>query len=194
MKQNFLSLWASGNGSNAENIVKYFQHHPNIKVAHILTNKKNAGVISKAQKLNIPCFYFSSNDFIEGKKVLHFLLENNITHIILAGFLLKVPEIIIQHYSEKIVNIHPALLPAYGGKGMYGRHVHEAVLRDKQKKSGITIHYVDEEYDHGKILYQHEVPIEEGETVESLEQKIHLLEHKYYPLIIEKWINNDVII
>ncbi|MCX7696382.1 MAG: phosphoribosylglycinamide formyltransferase [Bacteroidales bacterium] len=194
MKQALISIWASGNGSNAENIVRFFQNHPYIKVDNILTNKIDAGVIIKAKNLGIPCFYFPSKDFTNGEKILTFLQKNKVSHIVLAGFLIRVPESIIQKFRNKIINIHPALLPKYGGKGMYGRYVHEAVIKDKQTKSGITIHLVDEEYDHGKIVFQYEIDLDENESPESLEHKIHSLEYQFYPVVIEKWIMGKLFI
>jgi len=188
MKNYFLSIWASGQGTNAKNIVEYFKGHSVITIEHILTNKKTAGVIQKADELKIPCYYFSPSAFKDGNEVLAFLNKRRVTHIVLAGFLQLVPYSIIRAYPDRIINIHPGLLPQYGGKGMYGKHVHRAVLQDRQKQSGITIHLVDEHYDHGPILFTKTIDINENETLESLEEKIHALEHQYYPRVIEQWV------
>ncbi|MBN2729791.1 MAG: phosphoribosylglycinamide formyltransferase [Bacteroidales bacterium] len=188
VKPRNISVWASGNGSNAENIIHFFANSKDINVDHILCNKKEAGVFQRAEKLNVPAHYFNFNDFRESKSILNLLKAKSIHYIILAGFLLKVSSEIIQQYRGRILNIHPALLPAYGGKGMYGMNVHKAVIADKMKHSGISIHLVDEEYDHGKLIFQSICDIDQNETPESLAEKIHHLEHTNYPEVIENYI------
>lgn len=183
-----ISIWASGNGSNAENIIKYFDNHKNIKIDHIICNNSKAGVIERAQRLNVDCFVFSRKDFSEGNAVLDKVIERKTDYIVLSGFLQMVPANIINKFPNAIINIHPALLPDFGGKGMYGSHVHEAVISSKKSESGITIHLVDEIYDHGKIIFQEKCEINENETPESLAEKIHKLEYKYFPKVIEDFI------
>ncbi len=183
-----ISIWASGNGSNAENIIKYFNNHKKIRIDHIICNNSKAGVIECAQRLNIDCFVFSKKDFNEGNAVLNKIIERKTNYIILSGFLQMVPTNIINKFPNAIINIHPALLPDFGGKGMYGNHVHEAVINAKKNESGITIHLVDEIYDHGKIIIQKKCKINKNETPESLAKKIHKLEYKYFPKVIENFI------
>ncbi|HQF57228.1 MAG TPA: phosphoribosylglycinamide formyltransferase [Candidatus Magasanikbacteria bacterium] len=183
-----ISIWASGNGSNAENIIKYFNNHKKIRIDHVICNNSKAGVIECAQRLNIDCFVFSKKDFSEGNAVLNKIIERKTNYIILSGFLQMVPTNIINKFPNAIINIHPALLPDFGGKGMYGNHVHEAVINAKKNESGITIHLVDEIYDHGKIIFQKKCKINKNETPESLAKKIHKLEYKYFPKVIENFI------
>jgi phosphoribosylglycinamide formyltransferase-1 len=156
-----------------------------VKVAVIACNKPGAGVLGIAAKYGIDSFLIEKERFFNGDAYLPELVKRNIAFIVLAGFLWKVPVALIRAYPNKIVNIHPALLPAYGGKGMYGARVHEAVIAAGEKESGITIHYVDEWYDHGNIIFQARCPVEEGDTAESLANKIHRLEHEHYPDVIE---------
>lgn len=183
-----LSIWASGSGSNAENIINFFKDSKEIKVDHILTNKKDAGVFERAKKLGVDIRYFSNSEFRESTPILEFLENRNIDYIILAGFLLKVSSNIIYKYPGRILNIHPALLPNYGGKGMYGMNVHKAVIDAREKHSGISIHLVDEEYDHGKLIFQSICDIEETDSPEILAQKVHELEYKHYPEVIKNYI------
>ncbi|HQG55664.1 MAG TPA: phosphoribosylglycinamide formyltransferase [Bacteroidales bacterium] len=183
-----IAIFASGSGSNAENIIRYFNDKKNAKVALVLSNKPDAYVIKRAEKLNVPVKVFNREDFYNSNNVLDTLISYNIDFIVLAGFLWLVPENILRHYKRRIVNIHPALLPLYGGKGMYGDRVHRAVIESGDSESGITIHYVDEKYDNGDIIFQARCRVEPGETPESLAAKIHELEYKYYPQIIEKLI------
>lgn len=183
-----LSIWASGNGSNAENIIQFFANNKEIEVDHILCNKKEAGVFQRAERLGIPAFHYLAADFHESEKILTLLKEKNINYIILAGFLLKIPNEIIHAFPGRIINIHPALLPNYGGKGMYGMNIHNAVIEASEKHSGISIHLVDEEYDHGMLIFQSICDIEANETPESLAKKIHQLEHKHYPEVINNYV------
>ncbi len=180
-----IAIFASGSGSNAENIYKYFESSKNVKIQLILTNNKNAYVIERAEKLNIKCEIFDKKD-LKSNYVLNILQENNIDFIVLAGFLLLIPKKIIEKYPQKIINIHPALLPKYGGKGMYGDAVHKAVVVNGEQESGITIHYVNEKYDEGNIVFQARCKITKSDTAEQLAKKIHELEYNYFPKIIEK--------
>ncbi len=178
-------IFASGAGSNAREIINYFKNDKQTNVALIVCNNPNAGVLQIAANEQIPVLLIQKERF----KETGYLAEIEKYHpklIVLAGFLWMIPEILINHFPGKIINIHPALLPAHGGKGMYGNAVHNAVIKAKEKESGITIHYVDDKYDHGKIIFQAKCTLEENETVESLAAKIHKLEHQYYPLVIEK--------
>lgn len=182
-------IFASGNGSNALNIIKYFKSHKYIKIAAVFCNKPNAKVIDKAKRENIEVFIFDKNELSASEKVLNQLNEYAVDFIILAGFLLKIPEKIINNYPKKIINIHPALLPKYGGKGMYGTHVHEAVVKNKEKESGITIHYVNENYDEGAIIFQAKCEVFETDTAEDVATKIHALEMENFPRVIEETIS-----
>ncbi|NOQ92142.1 MAG: phosphoribosylglycinamide formyltransferase, partial [Flavobacteriaceae bacterium] len=167
-------IFASGSGTNAENIIKYFDKSGFVKVTFVLTNNKNAGVLERAKRLNIPSKVFSKSE-LNSDVFLHFLKKES-DFIILAGFLLKIPENLIQAFSKKIVNIHPALLPNYGGKGMYGMYIHQAVVANKEPKTGITIHYVNKNYDEGAIIFQKEVALTGNDTPEDVAAKIHQLE------------------
>ena len=183
-----ITIFASGAGSNAKKIIDYFQGHKLITVSLIVCNKPGAGVLKIAEQAAIPTLLIEKEKFFRGNAYIDELKERGIAFIVLAGFLWKIPDALIKAYAGKIINIHPALLPNYGGKGMYGGFVHEAVITNKEKESGITIHYVDEHYDHGDIIFQARCTIEEGDTPEMLAKKIHILEHEYYPKIIEKTI------
>lgn len=182
---NHLTIFASGAGSNTQKIIDYFKKNSRIKIGLIVCNKANAGVLDIAAHENIPALLIEKEKFKETGYVDE-LKKKSTGLIVLAGFLWKIPPVLINAFPHKIINIHPALLPAYGGKGMYGNAVHTAVIAAKEKMSGITIHYVDEKYDHGKIIFQATCAIDEMETPESLAHKIHELEHKHYPQIIEK--------
>ena len=181
-----IAVFASGNGSNAENIIRYFKDNEEIRVALVLSNNKNAYVHTRAKNLGVPSYTFSKDEFDKGDPVLQKLQEYRIDFIVLAGFLLKVPEPILKAYPQRIVNIHPALLPKYGGKGMYGDRVHKAVIQAGEKESGITIHWVNEHYDEGEIIFQARCPVLPSDTPEELAQRIHKLEYEYYPQVIEK--------
>lgn len=180
-----IAILASGSGTNAENIIKYFKNHTNIKVTMVLTNNAKAKVIDRAKRLNITSIVFSREDFYDTNSVLKTLKENA-DFIVLAGFLWKVPEVILNNFPDKIINIHPALLPKYGGKGMYGMHVHKAVVENKEKESGITIHYVNKNYDEGNIIFQQKFKVLSSDTAESVAEKIHVLEQNNFPKVIEK--------
>ena len=176
-------VFASGSGTNAENIIQYFSKNGVGSVAAVFTNKANAGVIERAKKYNVPVEIFSKEDLIEGK-VLQKLNDIAVDWIILAGFLLKFPENIVKVYPNRIINIHPALLPKYGGKGMYGMHIHKAIVDNKELETGITIHYVNENYDEGAIIFQKNVVLSGKETAEDVAAKIHLLEQEHFPKVI----------
>jgi phosphoribosylglycinamide formyltransferase-1 len=183
---NKLAIFASGSGSNAENIVEYFSKHEEVTTPIIVSNKKDAYIHERAQKLGVPSFTFSKKEFEESDHVLDILKKYEIDWIILAGFLLKIPKNLLKTFPDKIINIHPALLPKFGGKGMYGRHVHEAVAAAGEKISGITIHYVNENYDEGKIIFQTNCEILPTDTPEDIAAKVHTLEYEYFPKIIEQ--------
>jgi phosphoribosylglycinamide formyltransferase 1 len=177
---------ASGSGSNAENIIKHFNDSANAKVTHLLSNNPEAYALKRAESLGVNTMVFSRDAFYNTGEVLTFLSGSQPDLIVLAGFLWLVPQDIVKAFPNRIVNIHPALLPKYGGKGMYGDKVHDAVLQNGEKESGITIHYVNEHYDEGNTLFQANCSVEPGESRTSLVQKIHALEHAYFPKVIEQ--------
>jgi phosphoribosylglycinamide formyltransferase-1 len=179
-----IAIFASGSGTNFQQICEYFQNNNQVKVDFLIVNKKNAYVRQRATNLGIEDFYFDRADFYESAKVIELLQARNIDLIVLAGFLWLIPQNLITAFPNKIINIHPALLPLYGGKGMYGHNVHQAVIAAREKESGITIHYVNELYDSGDIIFQAKCQLTEEDTVESLEEKIHLLEKEHYPRVI----------
>lgn len=191
MKQLYLAVLASGNGTNAEEIFKYFKHHSSFSVQGLLTNNPKAHVIKRATRNNIPCRIFNREEFTNGDKILRTLQQWNIDAIILAGFLWLIPEYLIDQYQNRILNIHPALLPQFGGKGMYGMYIHQAVLDSGQKESGITIHLVNKHYDKGTIIFQERCTIDAQDTTETLAGKIHILEHRFYPQVIEQWLSQE---
>ncbi|MEC4004240.1 phosphoribosylglycinamide formyltransferase [Flavobacterium sp. SUN052] len=178
-------IFASGSGSNAEKIILHFNKTTLANVVAIFTNNANAKVLDRAKNFNIPTEVFSKLELNEGQVLLK-LNQIQPDLIVLAGFLWKFPEHIIKEYFNKVINIHPALLPNYGGKGMYGMNVHQAVLDNKEKETGITIHYVNEHYDEGEFIFQKSVNIENCKTAEEIADKIHILEHEYFPEVIEK--------
>ena len=182
-------IFASGSGTNAENIIRYFQATKSASVEAVFTNKADAQVIQRAEKYQVPSQVFTKND-LETGKVLQEINTIQPDLIVLAGFLLKFPESIVAEYPDKIINIHPALLPKYGGKGMYGMHVHRAVVENKESKTGITIHYVNENYDEGNIIFQKEVTVLISDTPEVVAAKIHELEQDHFPVVIEKLLTN----
>ena len=180
-----IALLASGSGSNAENIVRYFSNNKKAEFPLILSNKKDAFVHERAKKLEVPSYTVDKSGFESGE-ALQLLKKNRIDFIVLAGFLLKVPENILTAYPNKIINIHPALLPKYGGKGMYGDHVHEAVVAHREVESGITIHYVNENYDEGQIVFQAKCPVLPSDSADDVAEKVHALEYKHFPEVIEQ--------
>ena len=180
-----IAILASGSGSNAENIVNYFTNNPAFEFPLIISNKQDAFVHQRARKLNINSYTFIKEEFAEATPVLELLKNYKIDYIVLAGFLLKIPDKIISAYHNKIINIHPALLPKFGGKGMYGDKVHQAVVDAGETESGITIHYINEHYDEGNIIFQAKCEILPTDTAEIVANKVHELEYQYYPAIIE---------
>ena len=176
-------LFASGAGSNVENIIQYFSENDEVTIVGVFTNNPNAKVLEKAKKYNVPTLIFNKQELNEGF-VLNKIKELEPDLIVLAGFLWKFPAHIIAHYPNKIINIHPALLPKYGGKGMYGMNVHNAILENKEKETGITIHYVNENYDEGEFIFQQKVNIEDCASADEIASKIHELEHEHFPKII----------
>ena len=180
-----IAVFASGTGTNAQKIIEHFRYSKNVNIALILCNKEGAGVLNIAEKENIPSIIIDKEKFFRGNSYLDDLRAKDIDLVVLAGFLWKIPLKLIEAFPRRIINIHPALLPKYGGRGMYGQFVHEAVLANKEKESGISIHYVDEHYDHGDLLFQVSCPVVESDTPESLSARIHKLEHEHYPAVIE---------
>ncbi len=185
-----IAIFGSGNGSNAQHISEYFANNNKVNISTFIANKKDAYIIERAQKLGIPCRIFNRNDFYYTNNVVDYLKEMEIDIIVLAGFLWLIPENILQAYPQRIINIHPALLPLYGGKGMYGMNVHQAVIDNKEVESGITIHFVNDKYDEGTTIFQAKCNITPKDTAETLAQKIHLLEYEHFPKTIENVINN----
>ena len=185
-----IAIFASGSGSNAENIIQYFAQKPQFCVKSVFCNVPDAYVLERAKKYRIPACVFNREEFRNPDKVFRQLQEQEIDFIVLAGFLWLMPSFITAAWPNKIVNIHPALLPAYGGKGMYGHHVHEAVIAAGEKESGITIHYVNDHYDQGAIIFQAKCPVLPTDTPDDLAARIHELEYRYFPEIIEKTILN----
>lgn len=184
-------IFASGSGSNTENIIRYFENSENIKVAAVFSNKRNARVLRRAYDLDVQALHFDRDSFYHSNDVLHVLKDIDPDLIILAGFLWMVPKNIIENFPNRIINVHPALLPNYGGKGMYGMRVHEAIITNKEKESGITIHFVNEHYDEGEHIFQAKTIIETHDSPESLASKINELEHHHFPLVIEKLLQKD---
>ncbi|WP_455631718.1 phosphoribosylglycinamide formyltransferase [Parabacteroides sp.] len=180
-----IAIFASGSGTNAENITRYFANSENVKVALVLSNNRNVGVHGRVNKLGVPSFVFSRDEFTEGTPILEKLAEYEVCFIVVAGFMNKISDVIVQAFPGKIGNSHPALLPKYGGKGMYGMHVHEAVVKAGERESGITIHYINERYDEGAIIYQASCPVLPSDTPEDVATKVHALEYAHYPRVIE---------
>ncbi|MCC6288876.1 MAG: phosphoribosylglycinamide formyltransferase [Chitinophagaceae bacterium] len=181
-----LAVFASGTGSNAQKIIDFFRNDPLVAIALIVSNKPTAGVLQIAEREKIASLVIEKEKFFNGDGYVEELKKHNVEWIILAGFLWKVPVSLIQAFPGKIINIHPALLPKYGGKGMYGHFVHEAVITAGEKQSGITIHFVDELFDHGAHIFQAYCNIEPGETPETLAKKVQVLEHKHFPEVIKQ--------
>ena len=186
---NNIALFASGSGSNVENIIHYFKNHPTIRVDSVWSNKPNAFVLERARNLGVESHFFSRSEFYDSNYVLNELQFRKIKLIVLAGFLWLVPSDFIDNFT--VINIHPALLPAYGGKGMYGSFVHQAVLKNNETESGITIHLVNSEFDKGKPIVQVKCAVQSHDTVESLANRIHQLEYEYFPKSIEDFINKN---
>jgi len=186
-----LAVFLSGNGSNAEAIFSYYKNHPSIQVVLVLSNNPAAFGLQRASKFNIPSRVFTRQQFRESDEVIQWLKEAEVTHIVLAGFLWLIPANLIHAYPNRIINIHPALLPKYGGKGMYGAKVHEKVKAAGETETGITIHEVDERYDEGRILFQGKCPIHPTYSAEQIAEQVQRLEHAHYPRVIERWVNQQ---
>ena len=180
-----IAIFASGSGSNAENIIRYFSDNKIVKVVLVLSNNSRSGVLVRAKLHNIPTFIFTKNDLNECSKVHNVLKDYNASMIVLAGFLLKIPLCMIKAYPNSILNIHPALLPKYGGNGMYGMNVHKAVVENNEQRTGITIHYVNENYDEGAIIFQATCNIDENDLPEDVKTKVQALELCHFPSVIE---------
>ncbi len=181
-----IALFASGSGTNVENIANYFDGRTTAKPVCVLCNKPDAFVLERAKRLNLDSMTFNRTDFNDGKKIMEYLAKHDIDMIVLAGFLWLVPQYLIDAYPSRIVNIHPALLPKFGGKGMYGMHVHEAVKQSGETETGITIHLIDGNYDKGSTVFQAKVAIDPSDSPDDIANKVHALEYKYYPEVIEK--------
>jgi phosphoribosylglycinamide formyltransferase 1 len=186
-----LAVFASGNGSNAKRIIDYFHGHPDISIDFLLCNKEGAPVLSRVENTGVAVRVFTRTAFYETNDIPELLMSARIDFLILAGFLWLVPQSLLNIYPGRIINIHPALLPKFGGKGMYGMKVHEAVIKAGENESGITIHYVDENYDEGRIIFQARCPVAKEDTPLSLAGKVHALEMRHYPEIIEKIVTRD---
>ncbi len=181
-----IAIFASGSGSNAQKIIEHFMDHPDIEVSLVLSNNEDAYVLERASSLGVPAYVFDKQMFMESDQVHDILRDIGINFIVLAGFLWLMPLNILQSWPNRIVNIHPALLPKYGGKGMYGEKVHQAVIKAGEKETGISIHFVNEHYDEGEVIFQESFKILPDDTADSIAEKIHILEHKHFPEVIEK--------
>lgn len=186
-KKSRIAIMASGAGTNAEKIFEYFVNHPAIEVVLLLCNNPTAQVLVRAEKFHIPSRTFTRAEFLSSEVMLGSLAEKKVTHIVLAGFLWLIPEYLIRAFPDRIINIHPALLPKYGGKGMYGPKVHEAVRLASDRETGITIHLVNENYDKGQIIFQATCVVEAQDSPAEIAQKVHVLEYDAYPRVIERW-------
>ena len=187
-----IAVFASGSGTNAENIAKYFANSQDVRVVLVVSNNPLAGVHERADRLGIPSVTYTNEELSEGSKIVQKLMEFEADWLILAGYLKKIPEAILNAFPHKIVNIHPAILPKYGGKGMYGMRVHEAVVAACDSESGITIHYVNENYDEGQIIFQARCPVMPSDTPADVAAKVHALEYKHYPEVIGRLAGGDV--
>ena len=182
-------IFASGSGSNAENLIKFFQNKDHVSVVQVLTNNPHAKVIERCKKLKVSCLSFNRIAFYDTSDVLDILKIKNPDLIVLAGFLWKFPENILDTFPNKVINIHPALLPKYGGNGMYGMHVHEAIVKNKETETGITIHYVNEHYDEGTTIFQANCEVNSADNAADVAAKIHELEMEHFPKVVEKLLN-----
>jgi phosphoribosylglycinamide formyltransferase 1 len=188
-----IAIFASGSGTNAENLAQYFKHNPLVSVEAVFSNNPKAGVIDKMKKYDVPVYLFTKQEFEEGI-IVHKLNNLHIDYVVLAGFLWLLPPHFISAFPQKIINIHPSLLPKYGGKGMYGQYVHKAVIQNNEIKSGISIHLVSEIYDEGPIIAQFETTVTPDDTAESLAQKIHALEHLHFPKVLADFFAGNIAI
>lgn len=187
-----IAIFASGSGSNAEKITEYFKNNDKIDVSLILTNNPKAYVLERARRLQVPAVTFNREELRNTDKVIQILKDHKVDFVVLAGFLLLIPENLVEAYPNRIINIHPALLPKFGGKGMYGDKVHEAVKSAGERETGISIHYVNSKYDEGEIIFQAKCPVTEEDTPETVAGKVHQLEYQHYPQVIESVINNSI--
>ncbi|MEX2483648.1 MAG: formyltransferase family protein [Brumimicrobium sp.] len=188
MKTQRLAIFASGNGSNAVRLIEHFRNHPEIKVVTVLSNNKNAGVIEKVKNENIEKLVITNDEAANGKLLIDLMQKQGVDYIILAGYLRKIPAELINAFEEKIINVHPALLPKFGGKGMYGIHVHQAVKEAREKETGISIHLVNQNFDEGRVLARHKVIVDEFDEKEEIQRKVQALEHHFFAKEIEKYI------
>jgi phosphoribosylglycinamide formyltransferase-1 len=186
-----IAIFASGNGTNAEEIFRYFKNHSEIEVTLLLSNNPTAYALQRARNHNIKTLVFDRAEFKEGSVIRQALENAGVTHIVLAGFLWLIPEYLIRLYPDRIVNIHPALLPKYGGKGMYGAKVHEAVKNSGEVETGITIHLVNNQYDEGKILFQARCPVTSNQSPEEIAACVHQLEYEHYARVVERWVRGS---
>ncbi|WP_417557925.1 phosphoribosylglycinamide formyltransferase [Mesoflavibacter zeaxanthinifaciens] len=182
-------IFASGSGSNAENLIKFFHNSDNASVVQVLTNNPHAKVLDRCKRLKVSALSFNRIAFTQTEDVLNILKSSNPDLIVLAGFLWKFPENILKNFPNKVINIHPALLPKFGGKGMYGMNVHKAVVENKETETGITIHYVNENYDEGAIIFQAKCKVEASDSAEDVAKKIHKLEMEHFPKVIDRLLN-----
>ena len=192
MSKHKIAILVSGTGTNAINIIEYFEKNSVAEVVLVISNKTDALAVEKAQNKGVKTVVFNNESFKKNGVVLDYLMSQSIDFIVLAGFLIKISNDIIRAYPNKIVNLHPSLLPKYGGKGMYGKRVHRAVIEAQESESGISIHFVNKEYDEGAIIFQAKVSVEKGDSVEVLTKKIQKLEHRFFPKVIEQVINNSL--
>jgi len=184
-------IFASGSGTNAENLIVFFNNRDNASVVQVLTNNPRAKVIDRCKRLNVSVLSFCKEAFSQSNYILNILKASRVDLIVLAGFLWKFPEFILKEFPNKVINIHPALLPKYGGKGMYGKRVHEAVIQNNENETGITIHYVNENYDEGAIIFQTKCDVNKTDTADDVAAKIYKLEMEYFPKVVESLIFPD---
>jgi phosphoribosylglycinamide formyltransferase 1 len=184
-----IALFASGTGSNVKNIIKHFEKNKNVEIAGVFSNKANAGALLHAIEAEIPTYVFNNQELNDVNQLFKSIENHDLDLIVLAGFLLKIPKLFISKFEGKIINLHPSLLPKFGGKGMYGAHVHRAVLAANELETGITIHYVNENYDEGAVIKQFKTTLTESDNLESVQEKIKLLEKTYFPITIEELTN-----
>ena len=180
-----IAIFASGSGTNAENLIRFFRTSTYGRVKLVLSNRPDAGVLARAQTLDVETVVFNREQFYQSQDILDLLVERSIDYVVLAGFLWLVPEYLLEPFENRMINVHPALLPKYGGKGMYGHHVHAAVIENREEESGITIHRVNQKYDDGSIVFQARCRVEAGDTPEILAQRIHQLEYEHFPVVVE---------
>ena len=190
-KEKRIVIFASGSGTNTQNVIQYFQQSNVAEVVHVLSNKKDAKVLARAQALNVKTSSFSKADLFSEDGVLETLKKAQPDIIVLAGFLLKFPQIILREFPDKVINIHPALLPKYGGKGMYGHHVHESIVANKETETGITIHYVNANYDEGAIIFQKKTKVVPTDSAEDVAKKVHILEYEWLPKVVEDILSRE---